>query len=191
MEHFYQNIFGYFDFEDIYRSAIERSGSNPVLVEVGVGLGKSLAYLTVEAHQQREAPRVFGVDKCMAFDGQWDRTHWPADLAVENHAQQIADNLQPVQGKYELVVAASTDAAARFDDESCDLVFIDAAHDCESVKADLLAWWPKVKAGGTFAGHDYGSARHEGVLHAVNEFAEANVLKLQVSNYSWFIIKGA
>ena len=30
-----------------------------------------------------------------------------------------------------------------------------SAHDRASVEADCRAWWPKVRPGGTLAGHDY------------------------------------
>ncbi len=36
-----------------------------------------------------------------------------------------------------------------------DLVFIDAAHDHQSVRDDIRAWWPLVKEGGTLATHDF------------------------------------
>jgi predicted O-methyltransferase YrrM len=48
-------------------------------------------------------------------------------------------------------------AATRFEVGELDLVFIDGAHDYDSVLADLKAWEPKVKAGGIFAGHDIDS----------------------------------
>ena len=35
------------------------------------------------------------------------------------------------------------------------ITYIDAAHHYIAVWDDLLAWWPKVKHGGVFAGHDY------------------------------------
>ena len=36
-----------------------------------------------------------------------------------------------------------------------DFVFLDAAHDYENVKEDILSWYPKVKVGGWLTGHDY------------------------------------
>lgn len=32
---------------------------------------------------------------------------------------------------------------------------MDARHDFKGVQEDLLAWWPKLKPGGIFGGHDY------------------------------------
>lgn len=63
-------------------------------------------------------------------------------------------------------------AAGQFPDESVDLVYIDAAHDVESVRQDILAWFPKVRMGGFVCGHDYDDgpdALHPGVKQAVDE----------------------
>jgi predicted O-methyltransferase YrrM len=67
----------------------------------------------------------------------------------------------------------SPDIASAFDNKSLDFVYIDAEHTYEAVKADLPAWWAKIKHGGILAGHDYG---WETVRKAVDEFvAEYNM----------------
>lgn len=48
------------------------------------------------------------------------------------------------------------------------MVYIDADHNYEPVKADIRAWLPKVKPGGWITGHDY-YWPFPGVLRAVCE----------------------
>lgn len=72
----------------------------------------------------------------------------------------------------------SKDAASSVPDGSLDFVYIDAKHDYASVKEDIALWWPKVKVGGLFAGHDYLHASSPGIFdcgvtQAVDEFAHS------------------
>lgn len=50
-----------------------------------------------------------------------------------------------------------------------DLVFIDADHRYEAIRADLLAYLPLVKPGGIISGHDFSPATWPGVVRAVTE----------------------
>jgi hypothetical protein len=86
-----------------------------------------------------------------------------------------------------VVKMSSVEAAKEINHNFC-FVFIDAAHDYESVKSDLAAWWPKVTQGGIFAGHDYFQP-HAGVKQAVDEFAEHKGLKLEFMDSCWLINK--
>jgi predicted O-methyltransferase YrrM len=63
----------------------------------------------------------------------------------------------------------STCMAMLFPDSFFDMVYIDGNHEYGHVKADIEAWFPKVKYGGILAGHDYCEA-FDGVIKAVKEF---------------------
>jgi predicted O-methyltransferase YrrM len=76
--------------------------------------------------------------------------------------------MEPVKDYYTAVRLTSVEAAATYEDSSLDFVFIDADHSYESVREDIIAWWPKVKAGGIISGHDYHMGA-PGVINASNE----------------------
>ena len=42
-----------------------------------------------------------------------------------------------------------------FADGSFDFIYVDARHDYRGVAVDIAEWWPKLRPGGIFAGHDY------------------------------------
>lgn len=98
-------------------------------------------------------------DRVYAVDGWWDAG------ACDAFLRRMAGypNVQPVR-------ADSLRAAKVFPDNSLDLVYVDADHSYEAVKADILAWLPKVKAGGWIAGHDHMEYWNcGGVIRAVAE----------------------
>jgi len=92
-------------------------------------------------------------------------------------------------------------AATHYRDGYFDFVYLDADHTYVAVLADLVAWWPKVRAGGVMAGHDYCPASPVcadgvrvafGVIEAVNAFAASEHLALHVdADSDWFIAKPA
>ncbi|MGI0134366.1 MAG: class I SAM-dependent methyltransferase [Candidatus Micrarchaeaceae archaeon] len=93
------------------------------------------------------------------------------------------------------VVASSEQAASSFH-EPVELIFIDGAHDYESVKADFELWFPKVIEGGTMVFHDttyaegpwrvveknlYGS-RSFGLVHLIDSITFAQKVKRNSTN---------
>lgn len=84
---------------------------------------------------------------------------------------------------------SSINAIKAFKDCSLDFIYLDANHSYESCKEDLKLWWPKLKKGGMFAGHDYLDADlpqgKYGVKSAVNEFLKVYPHKLFVTPEAW------
>lgn len=74
----------------------------------------------------------------------------------------------------EILRMPSLAAATEIADGSLDLVYIDGAHDEASVRADVTAWRPKVRAGRWLAGHDYSPLIDRGaVMRAVDDLLGA------------------
>jgi len=90
----------------------------------------------------------------------WDRT---GDLIL------AANVLAPFADRVRLVRGTSEEALKEFHWFKPGLVYIDGAHTYESVKADILTWWPQIPSGGILSGHDYDET-HPGVRKAVDEF---------------------
>jgi GT2 family glycosyltransferase/glycosyltransferase involved in cell wall biosynthesis/predicted O-methyltransferase YrrM/SAM-dependent methyltransferase len=92
------------------------------------------------------------------------------DVFMENmKTAGVAHLIQPVKQR-------SPEAAHRFLDECADLIFIDGDHLYEGCKADLCGWYPKLRPGGKFIGHDYSESTFPGVVKAVNEFVSRHAL---------------
>ena len=74
--------------------------------------------------------------------------------------------------------AASPGIAKIFPDKFFDLIFIDADHSYDAVKADILAWLPHVKLQRFLTGHDY-FHREPGVAKAVDEIFGTNFILIK------------
>lgn len=138
-------------------------GHAPTVLEVGSWAGKS-AITMVEAGAQS----VHCVD------------HWMGTESDEGTKQYDGSRGNPfdvfkrnVAGKpITYTVGASPFIARKFEDGSFHIVYIDADHTKEAVKADILAWAPKAKY--WVAGHDYHS--FPSVAEAISELGiTANV----------------
>ena len=152
------DIEGWFDFRDVYDHVAKSVPSFPNICEVGSWKGKSAVYL---AQRLQDLGKFGSVDCVDTFAGDTDTGKKLVRGDFERNARDSGSNgiLITCEGTSDYWSGAN-------DDCTFDAVFIDAAHDYESVKADIAAWLPKVKPGGFFGGHDIDSP---GVLQAVTE----------------------
>lgn len=109
-----------------------------------------------------------------------------ARLAEHEHEARYREAMQKAAvagpGRATVLRMLSGDAAMKVGDGSLDFVFIDASHAYSDVWLDLRAWYPKLRPGGLFCGHDYTNPRDsDGVRRAVNGFFAANNLGLNVA----------
>lgn len=174
MNHFYESVEGWFDFDNVYREALQRCPEGGRMAEVGVCYGRSLFFMAVEIVNSGKQIELHAIDSF----------RWPVNVWDE-----FCQNCES-HGLKELIRthrSLSVPAAQRFPDAFFDFVFIDAAHDYSNVTHDIRAWWPKVKPGGVLAGHDWCS-EFAGVEKAVKEYFLPDSIRL-IAPKSWWVEK--
>ena len=82
-----------------------------------------------------------------------------------------------------------SDKAADDVPNNMDFIYVDGGHDYDCVKKDIELYYPKVKKGGVFGGHDF-DANHIDICRAAFEFVQKNNLKLYGKNSDWWVVKG-
>jgi predicted O-methyltransferase YrrM len=153
-----------------------------LMAEVGVYLGRGTAIFD-EVFSERNIDY-----ELMAIDN-WEGSIEHKTQNIVPGYQQALENLSPISDKVKLIKADSTESANMFDDESFDIVYIDASHEYEPVMADITAWMPKVKNGGFICGDDY-APDWNGVILAVNEYFQGKASVLG-STRQWYFKKGS
>jgi len=188
--------------------------SNNILakgVEIGVGKGEHAKTIL-----SKYLGHLYLVDPWIMQDPQ----EYEDTTNYEDHQSNLytcATNLSEYQSRYTIVRKKSPLAADDFENESLDFVYIDANHKYSFVKADIEAWFPKVRTGGIISGHDYFNNWDDitdiapngidkyvfnpegiklatfGVNPAVDEFCAQNNYIAQTTKYelfsSWYFIK--
>lgn len=181
IDHIYQDIPGWFAGEKVYARAVREAKEGARFVEVGSWKGKSASFMAVEIANSGKNIEFTCVDH---WEGSDERAHkTDEDVQAGTLYETFMDNIAPVRTHIGTLRTSSLDAASQFKDESLDFVYLDAAHDYESVKADIEAWLPKLKKGGTIAGDDY-ALPWVGVMKAVDE-AFDGLKPLSIANTQW------
>jgi hypothetical protein len=173
------------DRKEIFTLANAR-GLRSLAVEVGVLRGE-FSKVILETWQGR---KLYLVDAWRSFSTEIYQD--ANNVNDQQHLNNMLTAVSSVASYGERVCAIrdlSSNAAALFDDDSLDVVYIDANHSYEFVIQDIRSWWPKVRRGGILAGHDYS---FEEVRDAVNEFVRDRGVELTLSDdrpMSWMVIK--
>ena len=172
MQHFYESIYGWFDFQGTYSSMVEKNSDGAHFVEVGTYLGRSISFLAVEIINSGKKIRLDAVDTWM---GSPDEPYQQAQDDVKNGTlyENFLKNIEPVKDAINIVRNDSVEASKLYEDESLDFVIIDDDHSYENCLTSIKAWYPKVRKGGIIAGDDFG-VPYLGVVQAVNEFFNFN-----------------
>lgn len=160
---------GGFNYDLFYNDIIERFISGN-FIEIGVYKGGSLSYMAEQIKLKNKKIHLYGVDN-------FSECYLDTNKTCED-VKQLCMNRLSEYDNVTLIVKNSIDAALLFPDAFFEFIFIDAAHDYDNVKQDILTWLPKLKPNiGVIAGHDYNETFF-GVPKAVNEIFGDKVINI-------------
>ena len=159
---------------------------NIVGCELGVSEGFNLCQILEHCDN---VTSMYAIDPYMPY------MDWCGEISqyrIDESKKLAMSNLASVSQseKVNFLEMTSSEAVLKMSDNELDFVFIDGDHSYERASEDMMNFYPKVKSGGMFSGHDYSLS---GVNRALCEFMQkhsydASDLKL-VSNDAWYIIK--
>lgn len=126
-------------------------------IEVGSWKGRSATVLTASG-------KLTCVDE---FSGRLDGKK----VIFEDQFMEFLKNMDKFDNVGYLK-GVSSELAKNFPDDCADFILIDAGHEYEECKADIMAYWEKLKKGAKMLVHDYSEANFPGIKQAVEEVME-------------------
>jgi hypothetical protein len=183
----YKEITGWCNYEPLYDKIYEEMPEGGKFLEVGLFMGKSIAYMAELVKLGTKNFTIYGIDH---FKGSDEPLHHQMLQGV-SLADIYYQNIAAAQLHH--IITLKTDSengSLLFADESLDAVFIDAGHTFDDVYSDINRWLPKVKPYGTLAGHDYYGS-HPGVKLAVDRYFDGTPWKVSsaIETECWWIVK--
>ena len=165
----FNEIPGWFAYQDLYTEVVKNAGNDDVFVEVGAWFGKSTNYLAQQIRESKKNIKFTTVDTWKGTDDEDIHQNivgaFNGDIFYE-----FVDNtiLSDNYGGIDMIKDTSRNAANNFSNNSIDYIMLDAGHSYDALKDDLEVWYNKVKPGGIVSGDDYGV--FYGVTQAADEF---------------------
>lgn len=167
--------FLYYGLEDFIKQNLTKQ---MVGVEIGSYAGESSTLFA------NNVKKLYCVDT-------WSDEHLPQFEEGQNTSAEI-ESIFRERTSYivniHILKMTSEEASKKFEDESIDFVYLDGGHTTLDITSDSSVWYPKLKKGGIFSGHDYNSFT---VSQVVNEFCRKhNKSPINVySDYTWSFVK--
>lgn len=155
MQHFYQNIEGWFSYEYIYKHAVNQARTNALFVEIGSFKGRSSAYLATEILNSGKSIQLCCIDTWAGSTEHQQGGECEVKEVVEGTLYEtFLTNMKPVEGYYRPLRMTSLEAVNLFEDQSIDFLMIDGEHSFDAVSAEIRAYLPKMRPGGLMTGDD-------------------------------------
>lgn len=191
----YENVFGWTDFEDVYRQMVNEH-NDCLFVEVGSFQGKSAVMMGELIKESGKNLKLVAIDLFPTKD----EIDIYASIGVGQGAER-EENLKLSKslldtfventrnaGVEDVIIPIKSDShkcISLFQDNSIPFVFLDASHQYKTVLEDIKLWWDKISPSGYLGGHDY----YNEVSKAVHDFFDPLGIKVERRTSSWLVRK--
>eukprot|EP01041_Mallomonas_annulata_P001151 gene1151-2224_t len=193
---------------------VRRSSMGVMLNQLGLKVGVEIGvqkgdYSETLLTDWKSCEKLYLIDVWAPQESYFDAANKDLDVQ-EQYLAQTKHRLKPFATRsspnpVEIVILRnfSSDAHHFIPDNSVDFIYIDARHDFCAVKEDIELFWPKLRPGGIFSGHDYltqddleqvpshtkerwdicadGSIERRAVKGAVDDFVDRNGFRIAVT----------
>lgn len=161
---------------------------NAKIVEIGSFMGLSALIMARALYDSgKYGARIFCVD---TWEGSSE--HQSMDVIKEKLLFDIFEENIFESGLTPFFVPVRKDSVAAsvdFEDRSFDMILIDGDHKFKGCLADLQAWYPKLKTGGIFLGHDGEQEVRKAVDVFLNDRQELSCIVFGVPAYSNYMYR--
>lgn len=170
-----------------FKTLVEKREDLAVLIDelglkTGAELGVSSGGFSDYLLSNSKLEKLYSID---AWDGDEQITKSVFKRRARSKLSQCFEEAKNRLGKHgrrsQIIKSTTFDAVDRFADSSLDFIYVDASHRFTGVSLDLINWFPKLKKGGLFSGHDYWSCYRCEVMEAVNGFFVENKIVLHLT----------
>lgn len=159
---------------------LQNLGSDIKGLEIGVCRGENVTRFLEDCPN---IVHIDAVDPFMAYD---DPNGGMDQPMMDTFHALTTKNFSAFADRVTLHRMRSVEFARTVPDNFYDYVFIDGDHSYAAVRDDIAAWYPKVKTGGLFCGHD---VLVKDVQRAIVEFRDAHCITTPVQlckNTVWY-----
>jgi hypothetical protein len=167
----FNEIPGWFSYNDLYDDVVDKAPFDSTFVEVGTWLGKSTNYLASKIKESKKNINFITIDTFKGTDDEELHQNivgsFNGDVFYEFIDNTVLSNNY---GSFNIIKDTSHNAANQFSNGSIDYIMLDAGHSYKDVTDDIKIWYNKIKPGGCISGDDYGGSFFPGVTQAADEY---------------------
>ena len=129
---------------------------NELGLKTGVEIGVHKGHFSEHILANSNIEKMYSVDAWLEDEETTKAVRKKCDEGkMELCYQETVEKLVKYGDRSVIIRGLSEEVVKQFEDESLDFIYLDASHIFTGFTIDLVNWWPKLRWGGLFSGHDY------------------------------------